>query len=703
MFEFWVYIALTAIQIIATKAPEGPKAANFNELEVPQAEEGRPLSVIFGRVRIRDFNAIWYGDYGYLQNKLRQGFKKRVTSIDYFVKLHLALCIGPVNYVGLPTYNDRKISPTGMLDVSTATQTLTLTENRYYKDTLLISPPTFTLNGTLRIYPGHDDQAIPAQWKSITDNNAYRGVVMAQVHQPGMNRGVYIGQQPRVLLMTFDIERTTAGWQDNAPWYPERLEISRDAKNGYSAYKEMNPAHILYETLTNKRWGMGADIALIDDASFRAAADQLYNEAFGMSIEWAAEQTIGQFVDRVCDHIRGGVRFNESVGKFQLVLFRADYVVENLPVYTPANSKLLRYAASGNIERVNRVDLTYTDTKLFKPTVITAQDQGAQLSQQADIPIPVNREGITDLDTAKLVLGWEMHARVAPLSTIAIEVDRRARGLGFSGVFVYTEPEHHSTPRVYRATKVQNNPLDKNTIIIEAAADIFAQQTEGWTIGEPQTPGDPVTPPEPPDDEEDSGTVVIIPPSTTPPVTPTAGDTYVVPSGATGDWAGHDGETATFVPGNGEDGGSWEFEPIPDHTFLFDSVSQTWKEYYGGTLHEAPWRLRIRDTFDDPDEIIDDTKEILFHDALVTSGGPGVANVNYAPPVEILTEDLAPADEDMIIVRKASGGYRKVAIGSLTVSGGSGDFSAMEDLSVIYEVLAMPDTLGYSMYTLNYI
>lgn len=606
MTELFIYLALTAIQILATKTQAGPKAATLKEFDVPVSEDGRELAWVFGRVRLKDFNVTWHGDLTSKEIRKRMGFKKQTVAFDYWLKAHLALCIGPVNKAGRCTYNKKKLKESGpgdnnVVDIPNTAEGLVtyLGEDKYFKNGILQG--TNTYSGRVRYHAGYDDQPVVDQWKDKPDNNAYRGVVTVDLFQQGGaganwtgKRGGYIGQAPRVNLMTFDVERTTAGWIGGT-WYPEKLEINRADPGGYEAYKEFNPAHMLYQAITDPRTAMGGDPQLIDDTNWRLAADRLYSENLGLSLEWAKQQTIGQFVDKVCDHIRGGVRFNESIGKFQLVLFRNDYDVETLPVYTQSNSTLLKYSPAGNVERVNAVSLKYTDVRTFELATITAHDQGAIMAQGAEIPVTVTREGITNADTAAMVLAWELHARVAPLSTIQISADRRARGLGYSGVFIYSEPTHHATPRVYRATKVVSSEVDKNQVVIDAVADIFAQQAGGWTIGEPQLPDVPPDPTDPGDpDEDDTGVGVVDSGLTAPPAVPVPGGTYIPAPGATGPWAGHEGEFATFEPGPGEGGGSWTFEPIPDHSLIYDEADAAagghgWFEYDGGVQMPAPW------------------------------------------------------------------------------------------------------------------
>ena len=56
------------------------------------------------------------------------------------------------------------------------------------------------------------------------------------------------------------------------PWYTSKAAIGDD----------MNPAHIIYDVLTNTRYGLGFITQRIDDAAFRAAADTFHAEGFGM-------------------------------------------------------------------------------------------------------------------------------------------------------------------------------------------------------------------------------------------------------------------------------------------------------------------------------------------------------------------------------------------------------------------------------------
>lgn len=54
-------IAYALTTALAPKPPEPPPAA-LEDFNIPTAEEGRPVPVVFGTVLITGPNVIWYGD-----------------------------------------------------------------------------------------------------------------------------------------------------------------------------------------------------------------------------------------------------------------------------------------------------------------------------------------------------------------------------------------------------------------------------------------------------------------------------------------------------------------------------------------------------------------------------------------------------------------------------------------------------------------
>lgn len=59
-----LFLVLVTNFIAAALAPKppAPKPAALEDFDVPVAEEGRPIPVVFGTVTITGANVLWYGD-----------------------------------------------------------------------------------------------------------------------------------------------------------------------------------------------------------------------------------------------------------------------------------------------------------------------------------------------------------------------------------------------------------------------------------------------------------------------------------------------------------------------------------------------------------------------------------------------------------------------------------------------------------------
>lgn len=62
-WSFLVKLAITMIiSYVLRPKPEKAKPALLEDFDVPVAEDGKPICVVFGRRRVADPNIVWYGD-----------------------------------------------------------------------------------------------------------------------------------------------------------------------------------------------------------------------------------------------------------------------------------------------------------------------------------------------------------------------------------------------------------------------------------------------------------------------------------------------------------------------------------------------------------------------------------------------------------------------------------------------------------------
>lgn len=74
-FQIFSLIVSYIIQVALQPKPQAPKAASLADFDVPTAEEGRPIPVVFGTVVITGANCVWYGDLGKKAIKSKKGKK----------------------------------------------------------------------------------------------------------------------------------------------------------------------------------------------------------------------------------------------------------------------------------------------------------------------------------------------------------------------------------------------------------------------------------------------------------------------------------------------------------------------------------------------------------------------------------------------------------------------------------------------------
>jgi len=61
---FAIVIAINIIAYVIMPKPKLPKPPAAKDWDLPTAEAGRPIPVIFGTLTVKSPNVLWYGDNG---------------------------------------------------------------------------------------------------------------------------------------------------------------------------------------------------------------------------------------------------------------------------------------------------------------------------------------------------------------------------------------------------------------------------------------------------------------------------------------------------------------------------------------------------------------------------------------------------------------------------------------------------------------
>ena len=266
----------------------------------------------------------------------------------------------------------------------------------------------------------------------------------------------------------------------------------------------MNPAHIVYECLTNPEWGMGYDAGIIDDASFRAAADTFFNEGLGLCIQWVKQDSIESFIQLVLDHAGANLVEDRRTLLWKLIPLRGDYDIETLPVFSDAPEtgqgriiELERFERSSLPDATNELSVTYTDYKTGKDGSITVQNLAAVQGAGRVISQSRNYPGIPTPELALRTALRDLRALTSGLAKVQMAVDRSGYDLLPGSVFRWSWSPDGIESMVLRVVNIDYGSLTDGRVRLECVEDVFGLpattygkvEPVGWV--EPDTSAQP--------------------------------------------------------------------------------------------------------------------------------------------------------------------------------------------------------------------
>lgn len=291
----------------------------------------------------------------------------------------------------------------------------------------------------------------------------YKGIAVA------MFRQFYFGTSAYMKDLAFEVERYWDGW------YPQVAQVGLDS----------NPAHIIYECLTNGEWGLGYDTELIDDAAFRAAALALYNEGFGLSLAWADQTSVEDFVNEILSHIDGDIFFDQNSGKWRLKLIRgSDPVVYP---FSPENCVVTSFTRKAVGEVVNQLYVRYVSRDTEEFVSVAIQDLASIEAQGGTASTTRDYRGIRDENLALRVCQRDLQSISATLATVELVANRGAWSLMNGDVVTLSWPAHKIQSLRLRVTAVTYSDSESGDIKFTLIEDVFGQ-VDG-VFGEGSAPG----------------------------------------------------------------------------------------------------------------------------------------------------------------------------------------------------------------------
>lgn len=365
------------------------------------------------------------------------------------------------------------------------------------------------LIGTVQVLLGRPDQVLPdavasRYGRTPTTCPAFRGTTTVMFHGSTTVSTGYQGGYEEFPTNWGGTTNVGFVWKCNSPVIAQKVEVEvtrapkglhiPDALIGADA----NPAHMIYEILTNDHWGMGGAVELIDAASFTAAGLALKAEGFGLSMIWTRQTTIEAFVTEVVDHIHATLFVNPNTGLLSLKLLRDDYDIATLREITPLNATLSNFKRRSVGEIINEITVTWTNPVTELEESVTAQDI-ASIQSQGGEKVSGARPfyGIRNLALATKILARELRASTAPLVSADAKLDRSAWDVLPGEVMKLSWPRRGVNSIIVRAGKVNYGKPRDSAIKVSLLQDVFSLSRPPIKIAPPSDWTNPAVDPSP--------------------------------------------------------------------------------------------------------------------------------------------------------------------------------------------------------------
>lgn len=395
------------------------------------------------------------------------GKSKKITYYDYHISWLHSFCHGPVDELKQIWLNEKPLLADDDALTTEAKRSIDKPDlfGDYEREGGVV--------GDLYWMPGPYNQKIPtALAQRVAANRddypGYRGLanIFFCGEEGGDHKGMKVASNsPRVPTTWARMHRASTGLPGNTA-----VIVSDDG------YRNSNPANMVFEVLTNRTWGMGGSIELLNMDMLQAAAATLFDEDFGLSILWTKQSTAEDFIQEICDHVQGMLYFNPFTGLIDFKLIRNDYDKNTLPEVGPDTAKLMQFRRPLWGETVNEITVTWTRPKTEQEETITFQDIGNIAMQGEVVSENRNYYGIRTRKLAQYVGERDIVSAASPLVTAQIKVNRREWNYLPGQCIRFTWPAHGIVRMVMRVMHIDWGRPDNAEITVDLMEDVFAAE-----------------------------------------------------------------------------------------------------------------------------------------------------------------------------------------------------------------------------------
>lgn len=463
----WVTLALVVasflITAFLTPKPdiENAKPAKLGDFRFPRIDEGVPVPIFWGRVRLRGPTVLWYGDLEVIpiEDEIKTGLfssKKVIVGYRYLIGVHLALALSTgTGTKFLRIWAEEKEIWSGDQTAASAGSAISVSA----PGALGGREEGGGFVGTARVYPGDFSHTQNAYLAGLSDIDAaelphYKGLVHVVMEH------MEIGEQPNIKPFNFEIE--------NVGFSPLGLG---NLPNG-----DANPAEVLFDILTNS-WGrLGLSTDAIDTTSFSDAGTVLASESHGISLAVQSSNDARDVIEEVLKQIDGLIYEDPETQKIKLVLTRFDYDVDLIPSFDESNViEIVNFAASSWGETSNQVRIIYNDRDSdYTEKTAIAQDMANVGFNSRVKGADFNYRGVSNADLANHLAARHLNMLSIPLIKVRLITNRDGATLRPGDVIKLAWDDYGISQLVLRVQKFDVGELDDGRVALDLIQDRFA-------------------------------------------------------------------------------------------------------------------------------------------------------------------------------------------------------------------------------------
>jgi hypothetical protein len=463
--------------------PQKSRAAR--EVQVPTADVGSPVPLIYGRVRVRNPLLVWHDTPTF-------------SSPYYIMNMFFVLGVGFDDNLGTNRVHNiwagdwklfwSQIGGTAMTGVGGPEAQVSIigtgADGNDYGTGLLEFLDGSPLHVVAQDGASSGDAVTWAGRRMIASGipvaeiPSYRGYITVLLHGSSPDQWIF-GRSPSVPAYSFEVSSYRSS--SSYPGIGAYAQVGQDS----------NPINVLYDLYVAKLSKAGISASVIDMPSWQSAAVKCVSESIGYSRYIENSAKLDDHIIEVLRVIDGVLRWNPKTGKIELKLIRPDFDPNTIPHITKDEcSDITNFAFGGWTDVVNKVNIAFTNRALDYAGDVVADESPANAVRQdgENNEVTLQFPAICEAGQALMTAKREGYARSIPIMKFRAHVDSEfADDILQGDVVKVTVPRPPISGLYFRVADVDRGTIKDGKIQLDLITDTSAY-VQGSDAPEPTTP-----------------------------------------------------------------------------------------------------------------------------------------------------------------------------------------------------------------------